>query len=69
MSTKTISLRVSPNLDRRLRVEAAKRDLDRSAAIRQAVEDWLNKAGAVNADADTDRQVWADDTQPWEMRQ
>ena len=49
MTTKVISLRVSPTLDRQLRVEAAKQDLDRSAAIRQAVEDWLSK---VRSDAD-----------------
>jgi predicted transcriptional regulator len=46
MATKTISLRVSPDFDRRLRVEAARRDLDRSTAIRQAIENWLSKVSA-----------------------
>jgi len=35
METKTISIRLIPELDRKIRIEAAKRDLNRSEFIRK----------------------------------
>ena len=42
MVDKLIALRIDKNLDRRIRVEAAKNDLDRSKYIRQALLEKLN---------------------------
>jgi len=58
MQVKVISLRVDSDFDRRLRVEAAKRDLDRSAFIRRALVEKLaeierqRRAGRAGHDAD-----------------
>ena len=41
MDKKTISIRVSEDFDRQLRVEAAKRDKDRSTFIRETMESRL----------------------------
>ena len=41
MSDKTISLRISPEFDRKVRVEAAKNDMDRSTFIREALAEKL----------------------------
>ena len=41
MSDKTISLRISPDFDRKVRVEAAKNDMDRSTFIREALAEKL----------------------------
>ena len=37
MEAKTISIRVSPEFDRKVRVEAAKNDMDRSTFVREAL--------------------------------
>lgn len=41
MTTKTISLRIQSDLDRLVRVEAARRDLNRSAFIRDTLVEKL----------------------------
>ena len=43
MQTKIISLRISPEFDRQIRIEAAKRDLNRSAFIRKTLDEKLTK--------------------------
>lgn len=48
MSMKTISVRLNNEFDRKVRIEAARRDLDRSEFIRQTLVEKLNNINRGN---------------------
>jgi hypothetical protein len=66
MDTKTISLRVGQEFDRRLRIEAARRDLNRSEFIRRVLAERISESPRFTPPAiarDVDRSTRSPETQ------